>query len=83
MQSVTHSVMVGWLLKGDTMDEHRETPSHPHKGQRVRVLTGPFAGFSGTILDIDESVRRVWVVVLFLGREAPMWLDVLQVVAIP
>lgn len=80
---MTRRVLVGRLLKGDIMDEHRETPSYPRKGQRVRVLTGPFADFSGTVIDVDESMRRVWVVVLFFGREAPMWLDVLQVLAIP
>ncbi len=65
------------------MDENRETASYPQKGQRVRVLTGPFADFRGTVVGVDEFMRQVWVVVVFFGRELSIGLDVLQVEAIP
>lgn len=72
-------LQVGLLWKGDTMNEHREPPSSPQKGQHVRVLTGPFEGFDGTVVDVDEVFRHVWVVVSFFGRETSIRLDMLQV----
>lgn len=56
-------------LKGDDMDEHREAGPFPRKGQEVRVVDGPFAGFIGTVVDVDEFLRNVQIIVLFFGQE--------------
>jgi transcriptional antiterminator NusG len=71
------------LLKGDDMDEHREAEPFPRKGQEVRVVDGPFAGFIGTVVDVDEFLRHVQIVVLFFGQETSLRLNVLQLEAAP
>ena len=49
------------------------------KGQRVRILDGPFGDFEGVIDEIDLVERKVKVVVVFFGRRTPVVLDYLQV----
>ena len=49
------------------------------KGQMVRISTGPFADFIGTVSDIDASKGKIRVLVSFFGRETPVELDFLQV----
>ena len=41
-------------------------------GEAVRVLTGPFADFPGTISEINEDQQRVKVLVNIFGRETPV-----------
>jgi transcriptional antiterminator NusG len=65
------------------MDEHREAGPFPRKGQEVRVVDGPFAGFIGTVVDVDEFLSHVQIVVLFFGQETSLRLDVLQLEAAP
>jgi len=44
--------------------------------QLVRVRSGPFAGFRGTIAEIDETTsRRLRVAIEIYGRETPVELD--------
>jgi len=49
------------------------------KGQRVRVLDGPFTEYIGTVDDIDTERNKVTILVTFFGRETPIVLDFLQV----
>jgi transcription termination/antitermination protein NusG len=49
------------------------------RGQKVRIVEGPFADFIGTVEDIDEVRTKVRVLVSFFGRETPVELDFLQV----
>ena len=49
------------------------------KGQMVRISSGPFADFIGSVSDIDASKGKVRVLVSFFGRETPVELDFLQV----
>ena len=48
-------------------------------GQMVRITTGPFADFMGSIDGVDEDKGKVRVLVSFFGRETPVELDFLQV----
>lgn len=48
-------------------------------GEKVRIGTGPFADFIGTISDIDIDRAKVRVLVSFFGRETPVELDFLHV----
>ena len=43
--------------------------------QLVRVRSGPFAAFRGTVVEIDEANARVKVAVAIYGRETPVELD--------
>lgn len=49
------------------------------RGEKVRIGTGPFADFIGTVADIDAERAKVRVMVSFFGRETPVELDFLHV----
>jgi transcriptional antiterminator NusG len=49
------------------------------KGDRVKIIDGPFAEFYGTVDDANQERGRVRVMVSFFGRETPVELDFLQV----
>jgi transcriptional antiterminator NusG len=48
-------------------------------GEKVRIGTGPFAEFIGTVSEIDIDRAKVRVMVSFFGRETPVELDFLHV----
>ena len=48
-------------------------------GETVRVKGGPFADFSGEIIEINEEQLKVKVVVDIFGRETPVELEFSQV----
>ena len=47
--------------------------------QLVRVRSGPFAAFRGTVAQVDEANARVQVALAIYGRETPVELDLDQV----
>lgn len=49
------------------------------RGQKVRIIDGPFTDFVGTVDDIYMDKNKVRVLVSFFGRETPVELDFLQV----
>jgi transcriptional antiterminator NusG len=48
-------------------------------GDPVKVIVGPFAGFSGTISEISMEKRKLKVDIVILGRNTPVELDFEQV----
>ena len=48
-------------------------------GQMVRITSGPFADFMGSVEMVDQDKGKVRVLVSFFGRETPVELDFLQV----
>lgn len=48
-------------------------------GEKVRIGSGPFADFIGTVSEIDADRAKVRVMVSFFGRETPVELDFLNV----
>ena len=51
-------------------------------GQSVRIISGPFENFAGTIEEINQERQKVKVRVSLFGRETPVELDYTQVNAI-
>jgi transcriptional antiterminator NusG len=49
------------------------------QGENIKVITGPFAGFMGTVEEINPDRRRVKVMVTIFGRSTPIDLDFLEV----
>jgi transcriptional antiterminator NusG len=49
------------------------------KGERVKVVDGPFSDFIGLVDGINPEKGKVRVLVSFFGRETPVELDFLQV----
>ena len=49
------------------------------KGDRVKIIDGPFAEFMGTIDEVQEEKTKLRVLVSMFGRETPVELDFLQV----
>ena len=48
-------------------------------GETVRVKEGPFADFSGEIVEINEDQLKVKVLVNIFGRETPVELEFSQI----
>ena len=60
-------------------EETPQTRMVLRKGDRVKIIDGPFAEFYGTVDDANQERGRVRVMVSFFGRETPVELDFLQV----
>lgn len=59
------------------------TPETPFtKGETVKVISGPFSGFAGTVEEIFPERRRVRVNVTIFGRQTPVELDFIEVQSI-
>lgn len=52
------------------------------RGERVKVVDGPFTDFIGLVDDINLEKGKVKVMVSFFGRETPVELDFLQVMRV-
>lgn len=68
------------LGKVDEMNEKGEMPEEPFiKGEPVKVMAGPFNGFTGVIYEIYEDKKKLKVVVKIFGRNTPIELNYFQV----
>lgn len=66
--------------EGDEAATKRSKPRLEYEqGETVRVKEGPFADFSGEIVEINEDQLKVKVLVNIFGRETPVELEFSQV----
>jgi len=69
--------ILGKVDENDEMEEKLEKPFM--KGQSVKVMDGPFSGFTGSVEEIFEDKKKLNVMVKIFGRNTPVELSYLQV----
>ncbi|HEX7366630.1 MAG TPA: transcription termination/antitermination protein NusG [Pelobium sp.] len=68
------------LGKVDEMAEQGETMNIPYYvGENIKVMDGPFNGFSGVIEEVNEEKKKLKVMVKIFGRKTPLELNYMQV----
>ena len=68
------------LGKVDELAETAEAAHNPyHVGEGVKVIDGPFNGFTGVIEEINEEKKKLKVMVKIFGRKTPLELSFMQV----
>lgn len=68
------------LGKVDEMAEQGEMMNVPfYVGENIKVMDGPFNGFSGVIEEINEEKKKLKVMVKIFGRRTPLELNYMQV----
>ncbi len=67
-------------VEGDETPARRSKPRLAYEeGETVRVKDGPFADFSGEVVEINEDQLKLKVLVNIFGRETPVELEFAQV----
>lgn len=66
-------------LEGPTAEKKVRPRVEFEEGEQVRVVTGPFADFNGSISEIDVDRSKLKVLVNIFGRETPVELEFGQV----
>lgn len=69
---------VAKILKRMETDQPKVRVTY-RKGQRVHIVDGPFADFTGTVDEVNMEKGKVRVLVSMFGRDTPLELDLLQV----
>jgi len=68
------------LGKVDEMTAQGETMTTAYYvGEAVKVMDGPFNGFSGVIEEVNEEKKKLKVMVKIFGRRTPLELNYMQV----
>ena len=68
------------LGKVDELAESEEEINIPfYAGETVKVVDGPFNGFSGIIEEVNEEKKKLKVMVKIFGRKSPLELSYMQV----
>ena len=68
------------LGKVDEIEEFEDDLLTPFViGEMVKVMDGPFSGFSGSVEEVFEEKKKLNVMVKIFGRNTPMELNFMQV----
>ena len=63
------------FVGGELAEPVAVAPKMFHKGERINVIGGPFAGSEGTIEDIHVKTEKLTVAIPLFGRETKVDLD--------
>ena len=69
---------VSHILRAMRMEQPRVRVAFA-PGQSIRIVTGPFEDFVGTVDELDMEKGKVRVLVNMFGRDTPVSLDFLEV----
>lgn len=79
-ESLRHAEVMRMLGAVDEINEANEDGFNDYLvGEHVKVNVGPFAGFTGEIVDLDAEKRKLKVEVKIFGRRTPLELEASQV----
>jgi transcriptional antiterminator NusG len=68
------------LGKVDELELSKEHVAIPYTvGESIKVIDGPFNGFTGSIEQVNEEKRKLQVMVKIFGRKTPLELSYMQV----
>jgi transcriptional antiterminator NusG len=68
------------LGKVDEMSQQSEVMSVSYfVGENIKVMDGPFNGFTGVIEEVNEEKKKLKVMVKIFGRKTPLELNYMQV----
>ena len=69
---------IATTIQDDMQQEEPKVTVSFQMGDKVRIIEGPFADFTGEVDEVNNEKGTVKVLVSFFGRETPVELDFLQ-----